>query len=470
MPKSRCSTGFMRACQVGLLGLGAAWLTGCAAPLRGTYLPPGPQYAADHTFSLDELVELSIYRNASLDVGRYEAAAAAGLVDEVKALWLPALRYDFAATAYDNDLNYAMRGYHSIIKLDVPLTGAFNITNGMTFTQIVATSGKRISGLKQAKMYAELKRLDVLRLQDALACDVATYFQLVCLTNDIDGVLDDTLRRVRVLGQVARGLNQQGTLRGTNLEAIQSDLFISMLEELQIAIRAGRQQAYAALKQAVGLNPADPLLLASASLPELVTPAERWSVMQAVAAGFLARPETREVDLFARIRAEQVTFAKAAYGPNIVAGGSYLNVAGNHHTIASAIDGLIAGVLIDLPIYDPSRMARLRQALAMERAAAAFQKQVEQLITLEINVTALDAHKALAMVAAAERAQAQADEHFEATRQAYSRELVPASNLVIALGIDAVAKVNTLTSVFNYHNARARLRRVTADREMKYGY
>lgn len=445
-------------------------IVGCAGPQPRTRFPAAKDFPADHQYTLDELVELSIQHNSGLDVARFEAAAAQGIVDQVKALWLPALRYDLAATAYDDAFDYRAKGYKGLVKVQVPITGTYNITNTVTAAEILATGGKRISGLKQAKMYAELKRIDVLRAQDALCYDVATYYQLVCLTNDIDNVLDDTLRRIHVLSQVAHELTALGTLRGNNLDALEAELFTSFLEQLQIAVRAGRQQAFSALKQAVGLNPGEPLTLARAGLPPLVTEPERLSVMNAVMSGFLARPETREVDLFARIRAEQVRFAKAAYAPNVVAGASYVNITGNGHTILGALDGLIAGLLIDVPIYDPARLARLREALGMERAAEAFQRQIEQLISLEITVVAIEAQKALASLGPAEKARDASAEHYDATRQAYSRELVPASNVVIALGIDAVTQINLLTALFNYHNARASLRRVTADRETAYGY
>ncbi|HVP10616.1 MAG TPA: TolC family protein, partial [Phycisphaerae bacterium] len=183
-----------------------AWaaMAGCAPADKPpvAQFPPAPTYPADHQYTLDELVELSLFRNASMDVSRYEAEAAQGLVDQVKALWLPAVRYDFAATAYSNDLSYRARAFH-IATINVPLTGKYNITNNVNLTEIAFTGGKRTSGLKQAKMYAALKKIDVERQRDAVAFDVATYYQLVCLTNDIDAVLDDTLRRIRVFRQVA---------------------------------------------------------------------------------------------------------------------------------------------------------------------------------------------------------------------------------------------------------------------------
>lgn len=448
-----------------------ATLAGCAATNKtpAVRFPPAPTYAPDHAYTLDELVNLSVFRNASLDVGRYEAEAAQGLVDQVKALWLPQVRYDFAATAYDNDLSYRTRLYH-IAAISVPITGSFNMTNNVMLSEILMTGGKRTSGLKQAKMYAALKQIDVQRQLDSVACDVATYYQLIALTNDIDAVLEDALRRIRVFRQVSEQLNSGGSLRASNLDYLEADFFVSQIEQLQIAVRAGRQQAYAALKQAVGLQPDEPLLLRSASLPPLVTPLERQSVIAAIADGFLRRPGAKEVNLFARIRAEQVKFAKAAWAPNVAILGNEIDVTGVHNSILGALDGLIAGVVIDVPIYDPARRGRLREALGMEQAAVAFQRQVEQLITLEIDVTAVEAQKSLATVLHAAEAKRVAAEHFDASRQAYSRELIPASGVVTALGLDALARIGYLQALFNYHNAKAKLKRVTSDHELPYGY
>ena len=447
-----------------------ACVGGCvAAGKPPAHFPPAPTYPPDHQYSLDELVELSIFRNPSLDVSRYAAEAVQGLVDQVKALWLPAVRYDFAATAYNNDLSYRVRAFH-IATINVPLTSAYNITNNVALAQIVSTGGKRTSGLKQAKMFAALTKIDVLRQQDLVAYGVATFYQLVCLTNDIDAVLDDTLRRLRVFRQVAQNLNARGSLRASDLDTLEADLLVSELEQLQIAVRAGRQQAYAALKKTVGLSPEEPLELRQASLPALLTPQERLSVIAAAADGFLHRPENREVDLYARIRAEQVRFAKAAWAPNIAVFGTEIDITGDTNSILNAVDGLIAGIIIDVPIYDPARRARLREALGMEQAALALQREVEQLLTLEIDASAVEAQKALAIVLRAAEAKKLAADHYDASRQAYSRELIPASGVVTALGLDALAKAGYLQALFCYHNARANLKRAAADRETRYDY
>src|SRR5262249_39695437 len=148
---------------VAVLLFGAVALGGgCASPESAateSKLPVARAYPAEHHYSLDELVELSIERNASLDVSRYEAEAAQGLVDQVKSLWLPLARYDFAATAFDNDMNYRVRAYH-IATINVPITGTYNLLNSVAVAQIVSTGGKRTSGLNQAKMYATIKKLD----------------------------------------------------------------------------------------------------------------------------------------------------------------------------------------------------------------------------------------------------------------------------------------------------------------------
>lgn len=454
-----------------LLAASALLLTGCATEKAdpALQLAPPPAYAADHAFTLDELVALAIHRNAALDVGRYEAEATQGLVDQVKALWLPTIRYDFAATAFDNDMDYKFRVFN-VATLNIPLTGTYNLTSSLAIAQILYTGGKRTSGLKQAKMYSAIKKLEVLRLQDVVALDVATYYNLVCLTNDLDAVLEDTLRRMRVFRQVAESLTEQGSLRANRLDGLQAEMAVAAIEQFQIAVRAGRQQAYAALKQSVGLDPVESMLLKDPSLPPWVTPEELVRVSREIAEGFVRRPETQQVSLFTKIRAEQVEFIKRSWLPNVIFLGNQINVMGNPAAILSAVDGLIASVIIDIPIYDPVRRGRLREALGMEQASLAFQRQVEQLITLEIDVTAIEAQRALATVFRAERLAEAAAQHDQDTRQAYSRELVPAAQVVIGIGLDAVGKAGTLTALFNYHQARAKLRRVTADRETALGY
>jgi outer membrane protein TolC len=431
--------------------------------------PPAPEYPPDHQFSLDDLIAVSIHRNAGLDVARYEAEAVQGLVDQVKALWLPQLRLDFAAVAYDNDLSYKANAFN-LATLNVPITGSYNFVSSLAFAQILFTGGKRVSGLKQAKMYAEIKRLEILRQQDAVAFDVANYYHLVCLTNDLDGVLDDAVRRLRVFRQVAENLTRRGSLRSSNLDRLQADYFIAQLEQFQVFVRAGRQQAYEALKHFVGIGRDEPLALKDVSLAPALTAPEMISAYEAVVEGFLARPEARQLDLFTEIRKEQVTFAKAAWNPNVLILGGYVDSQGHNNTILGVIDGLIASLVVDIPIYDAGRLGKLREALGMEQASLAFQRQFEELISLEIEVTAIDSQKALANEMKAARARLTAAEHYDATRQAYSRELVPASAVVVGIGLDMLAKIQHLQALYSFHDARARLKRVTADREAQFGY
>ncbi len=460
-----------RACLFIFAAIAAAIgvLTGCASPAPRVSFPPPPQYPAEHEYTLDELVQLSVYRNAGLDVARYEAEAAQGLVDQVKSLWLPQLRYDFLATAYDNDLSYETRAF-DLATLRIPLTGTYNIINSLSLTQILYSSGKRTSGLKQARMYAAIKQLEILRLQDKIAYDVATYYQLVCVTDELDRILEDAERRVKVFRQLANELVARGTLRGNRLDGLLADFFVSQIEQLRAAIQGGRQQAYMALRQAVGVDFSEPLLLKSTALPPAVTLNDLAGIYTTMATGFVQRPENQQVNLFAKLRAEQTEFAKKGFQPNIAFVGTATDTQGSGNSILGAVDGIIAGLVVDVPLYDPVQRGKLREALGLERASAAFQKQVEQLIGLEIEVTSIEAHKALANVLKSGRARRTAAENYEATREAYSRELVPANAVVTAIAIDMLAKAQDVQAQFAFLNARAALRRVTADRESPHGY
>jgi outer membrane protein TolC len=453
-----------------LAALGFALLAGCAKDVMPPVkFPPEPVYPPDHSYTLDELIDLSVYRNPGLDAARYEADAVQGLVDQVKALYLPDVRLDSAAFVYDNNLNYKANVYN-VASLNIPLTGAYNFVNSLAFTQIVATFGKRTSGLKQARMYAVLRKLDVVRQQDLLAFSVANFYYLVGLTNDIDGILEDATRRVAVFRQVAHELNRRGSLRANELDYLQAEYLVSQLEQLRVAAQASRYQAYEALKKFVGFDRDDNMLLREATLPPALNASKAVSVTANIVSGFLCRPETRELELFRKIREEQVVFAKKFYTPNIALFGSYVDTQGNHHAILNAVDGLILSTVMDVPIYTPVGLGRLREALATEQQAVALQHEVEQLLQLEIDVTTMELQRSLATLVKAARSQDIARQHYNAARQAYTRELVPASSLIIAIGLDALARVEYRTSLYALHNARASLRRVTGQRETCNGY
>jgi outer membrane protein TolC len=455
----------------GVIAMCLCWLSGCAAagkPSPAPQFPPTPSYPPDHRYTLDELIDLSVHRNASLDVARYEAFAAQGIVDQVKSLWLPLIRYDFAALIYNNDFNYKARAL-KLVTVNVPLTGNYNLEHSFNFTQIIETSGKRTSGLKQARMFEAIQKLEVLVRQDSVAFDVANYYYLVCLTNDVDAVLDDTIRRIRVFQQVSRNLNERGSLKASVLDTLEGDYLISQLEQLRIAVQAGRQQAYEALKQSVGLTRNEPLVLKQASLPPPITLQEVVSVSAEIVKGFLHRPENRQVDLFAHLRREQVKFAKTAFYPNVAVAGGYTASEGNKYNVLGQVEGLIASLIVDVPLYYPGARAGLLQALGMEQASLAFQQEVEQLITLEIDVTTIEAQKALVTLFKTVRAKEIAAQHEQASREAYSRDLIHPAGVIAGIVLNTFAKAQHLQALYVYHSTRAKLNRVTADRKVHYG-
>jgi outer membrane protein TolC len=447
-------------------------IVGCASSRKEVVVrefPPVPSYPVDHQYNLDELIDLSIHKNPALDAARYTAAASEGLVDAVKSLYLPTLRYDFLAAGYNNDIAYHIRAL-GLVKVDIPLTSAYNINNTAAVGQILATFGKRTSVLKQAKDLAAIQKLEILTVQDCVAFQVAECYFLVALTNDIDNVLDDTVRRMRVFHRVARGLNELGSLRASSMDTMEATLLLTQIDQLRVLTQAGRQQAYEGLRVAIGVPHDQPLALASASLPPPVSTVEILGNAATLAEGFCRRPELRQLDLLADLFHQQVQFAKALYAPSIGFVGAYTVTGGNSNSILSAIQGLIGTVVLDWPIYSPGRAALLREVLAMEQASLALQREIEQVLALEMETTRVSAQKSLAMVLHATQARQIAAEHYNAALQAYSRELVPANQVIIALTLNMAAKLEYLAALHGYHSSRACLKRVLGDRDVKYDF
>lgn len=474
----------LRVCVVNILrhigrGRRSMWVTpallllaSCAAPqqrpwselsgLEPLTFPPG------HRYSLDDMIDLAIRHNAQLDQARYEADAANALIDQVKSFWLPQLRYGAGIVVFDNDLSFQTRALRTVA-VGVPITGSYNAFQALLGTQILATSGKRTSGLRQAKLFARIMKLETLRVRDALAYDVANFYLLVLLTSDIDIVLEDTLRRLRVFRQVVDGLNQRGSQRASKLDVLKADYFIAQIEQGLVQVRTGRYQAFQALRQSVGLSREEPMPLAASNMPPPIDPSEWLSAYGQIVKGFFQRPELRMVDYFAKIRERQVEFAKAGFGPNLIAIFGGIDSLGKSNNIIDQ-DFLAAGLILDLPIYTPGQKAALRKSLAERNATDAFQRRIEELIALEIEVSAIETQKTMANVLKASRARTAAVDHYEASRQAFTRQLINGEDLVTALGLDTQAKIQYIQTLFDYHVAKAKLKRVTAERENGYGF
>ena len=221
---------------------------------------------------------------------------------------------------------------------------------------------------------------------------------------------------------------------------------VSQLEQLRVATQAGRYAAYETLKKFVGFDRDQNLLLRDAHLPPPLNASKAVNVTASIVRGFLCRAETREIDLVRKIAEEQVVFTKLLYAPNVALLGSYVDTQGNHHPILNAVDGLVVSLALDVPVYDPGNLARLRTALAVEQGAIALQHELEQLLQLETDVTTMELQRAVATLVKAAHSQDIARKHYYATRQAWSRDLVPALSLITAIGLDALARVEYRTA------------------------
>ena len=281
-------------------------------------------------------------------------------------------------------------------------------------------------------------------------------------------MLEDTLRRVRVFREVSWNLNQRGSLKATLLNTQEADFLIRQIEELRIVAQATRYQTYQAMRTFIGVPREQVLQLETISLPPVLSDQVLLSRSATIARGFLRRPEIRQVDLLADLFREQVTFVKRGYLPNVAFLGTATDTVGNTNSILNAVKGVIGAVVVDVPIYDPAQKGRLRTALGLERASKAIQQQVEDLITLEMDVTRTDVQKTLAMVLKTVQTREVAGEHYRASRQASSRDLALASDVIIAMSLDMFARLEYLQALFSYHCAQARFKRVTADLETMY--
>ena len=91
-----------------------------------------------------------------------------------------------------------------------------------------------------------------------------------------------------------------------------------------------------------------------------------------------------------------------------------MDTQGNHHPILNAVDGLVVSLVLDVPVYDPGNLARLRTALAVEQGAIALQHELEQLLQLETDVTTMELQRAVATLVKAVHSQDIARKHYYA--------------------------------------------------------
>ena len=194
--------------------------------------------------------------------------------------------------------------------------------------------------------------------------------------------------------------------------------------------------------------------------------ADQWPMPDEISANLEealgARPEMRALTLAAQVKDEQVKVARSEYMPNLALTAGYAAMSPNlFNGFEKKLDGMWnVGVVLKVPVVTwGERLYKVRQAKAEAAIAHYEADEVREKVELQVNQNAQKVQEARERLAAAVRAQQQADENLRIANVGLKEGVIPVSNVLQAQTAWLMAKSTRVQAQIDWTLADIYLRK-----------
>ncbi len=419
--------------------------------------------------TLADAVRTALERHPLLAAAAGQTAAAAAGIEQARAGFLPRVDVSEGATRSDNPV-YAFgsllnQGRFTQADFDVnrlnhpdPLT---NWRTSLSGSLPLFMGGRTVLGFQQAQLALAGSRAARERVEQEVAFQVIRAYAALLLSREAQETVEASLRTAEANLAAAATRYEAGVVVAS--DALAARVRVARLREEAIAAASQVRLARAALNEAMGV----PLDEARRVTGRLELPAlrhERPEGLDQLARE--RRPDYRQAALEVQRLEKEVPRAKAAFLPTLNLQGNYeIN---NHHVAADGQDSWSVGVLLQWNLFSGGAdRARLLEAQAHARRAAALRDRLGNAIALEVREAFLATQTARERVGVAREAVAQAEESLRIVQDRYDAGLTTIVELLDSEAALSEARTALTRNLYDATVSQARLALAlgTLDRE-----
>jgi outer membrane protein TolC len=360
----------------------------------------------------------------------------------------------------------ALSALPSTISVDV--FGDSLWTNQVLLTQPLYTGGKIRYRNQQAKLGIESAGADVGKSKQQTIFEVSQAYYGILLSQALVRVTEDSAGQFRAIERLAQSSLDRGIESVTTADVARIRALRMLAENQKVEFRRAVDLAYAALRQAMGLDLVTPLALAEERLEYRPVAIELPDILEQA---LTRRPEVIKAGIGVRNAVLQEKLAAAQFHPNVGLFGSLNTISGVRTFPNPGDDETWAlGVSAELPLYAGGRrLAERRQAREQYQQANEVLKLVQDLVTLEVQKVHLEYQEMAQRLPLAESAVRDAQATQKSYQDQYAGNLIAdkdmpkyfenleTTRLLLSL---ALAQYNQ--QLYAYNLALAKIRLVTA--------
>lgn len=408
--------------------------------------------------SLSDAVRLSLTRNPAILEARAQLDIAAERIVQARAGFMPQIdtsgvynRTNNPAQGFAAKLN---QGVFSQSDFDVDRLNnpdpVDNYTGRVTAVWPLYDSGQTWHGVQQAELERQAADLEMTRVrQHVIARTVIAYVGVLTAQENL-AVVRQTLETARAHEKMVVSRFDSGFVVKSDL--LRARVHISDLEQQELQAASAVEIARAELNDAAGVAIESEFELTDQldSGVEIADPLAHW-----IETALDRRTDLKQLEIRQSVAGEEIKKSRAAHLPSLNLTGDYEVNTGDFE---EGGDNYSVGAVVTFNLFSGNRTsAKVREARAAERQAAAVRRGLEQRIRVETRQAYLQAENAWRRIQVARAAVIQAEEALRIVGNRYAGGLLTIVDLLNAELALQRARSNQLQAVHDYKVAGAKL-------------
>lgn len=352
--------------------------------------------------------------------------------------------------------------------LHVDLLGRNVVTTDLLVTQPLWTGGKIKYRHQQATLGVEAAGAQMAKSQQETVFHVKRAYVGVQLTEELVAVADDIIGRLRAMESLVQALLDESDEHVTVIDLHRVRAVRSMAEGQRIAAEQGREIAYQALRQAMGVEVLVEFKVADPWLTAWRREVNPWVILDEA---MIRRPELGRARVGVQIAQLERQLATADYMPDLVAFGRFDTI-NDDGGFANPNDRerFASGVTFSVPLFEGGRRSAQCRKARFEIAEAEMRRQwIRQLIILDVQKAYLEHVELTRRLPAARQAMNEWAEVIQGYRNQFFGDQIHEDDmpdyfkdLVEARVLHAVAQAHYYRTLCKHNVALARIRLVSA--------
>ena len=406
--------------------------------------------------SLNESISIAIKKSTSIRAAEYGIKGADYERKAAGTDFLPKLTTEYNYTRFNEDPHMKDRSYTSY-PIDVKMGKKDRYQWNTYLTQPIFTGGALTSSYQIAKLGLDMARKNWSKAKQDIVLQVKEAYFTILKVEKIKEVALQAVEQVKSHVDVSQAFFEEEMIPKNDL--LEAQVRYAQVKQDLIRADNGVQIAKAYFNTVLRQDVNEPVEVEDI----LGYRPEVFSLEDCLKEGLERRPEIKEANLNLERAQKGVRLAKSRFFPHISVVTNYQRMGDHADLRGNPYEDAENWMVSTLFSWDVWEWGKKHYQVSARRAKAAqaeeLEKQVGDVIALEVKESYLNLKEAEKNIFVAETAREQAEENFRLNQARYNEQMATTTDVLDAQTLLTEAQNNYYNALSDYHIAKARLQR-----------